>query len=47
MQNCTHSELSLLIQAKDQFAQPANFVAQRSVNMRVKMRFTSSLSRVA
>jgi hypothetical protein len=25
----------------------ANFVAQRSVNMRVKMRFTSSLSRVA
>jgi hypothetical protein len=41
-----HFELFLLIQVRPLHA-VGDFVVQRSVNMRVKMRFTSSLSRVA
>ena len=46
MQNCT---LGIMFpdSGKILFTPSANFVVQRSVNMRVKMRFTSSLSRVA
>ena len=46
VQNCT---LGIMFPDSGEIhsTQSANFVVQRSVNMRVKMRFTSSLSRVA